>query len=135
MSTRSTNLGLITPAFRERNWHNPLDANRAALDASALGALAVTPAESPSASLNVRVSAGTFINAAKAYVAFAGSASYALPASATTHVWLTDAGALAQGAAWPSAGTDHVRLATVTTDATTVTAIKDERVFMRSVGS
>ena len=137
MSTTYTpRAALGKPATIDRNWDVPLNANADALDAvNAIGALAVTPTELPSASLRVRVAGGTFINASGIYTAFGGSASLTLPASATTNVWLSDSGVLSSGPSWPAAGTNHVRLATVTTNITAVASINDQRAVLRSASS
>jgi hypothetical protein len=129
--TRTPNTALQKPAATDRNWDVPLNANTDALDAiQAIGALAVTQAEYPSASLNVKVAPGSFITQSGAYLPFAGEASMALPTNATTLVWLADDGTLSSGSSWPS--TAHVRLASVVTSTTTVTTIIDKRTPYRS---
>jgi hypothetical protein len=135
-STYSAKLKLEKPATGDRNWDTPLRADLDALDATPLGMVAVATHEKPtSTSLTVDVGAGTFLNSSVVYATFAGTTGYTLPASTTSHVWLTDAGALANGTSWPTAGTFHVRLATVTTSGSVVTAIVDERTFLRSASS
>jgi hypothetical protein len=112
----------------DRNWHGILNANADVIDSTnAVGAFAVTSKEVPSTSLAVAVSGGTYIKAdGETYATFAGAASLALPASSTTMIWLTDAGSIDSGGAWPS-GTPCLRLAVATTDASKVTAIADAR--------
>lgn len=112
----------------DRNWHVGLNANADAIDgANAVGAFAVTTKETPSSTLAVAVFGGVYVKADGAtYATYAGEASLAVPASSTTMVWLTDAGAIATGASWPS-GTPCLRLAAVTTDGSKVTAIADAR--------
>jgi len=130
--TRTTNLKLAKPALNDRDWHAPLNANVDALDAvPALGALAVTPREIPSASLFVSVAAGSYVKADGTVGAFAGNPALAILSGWTMRVWLTDAGALSNGPDWPE--TPHVRLATVTAGATTIAAIADERVVHRTI--
>jgi hypothetical protein len=69
---------------------------------------------------------------ATAYV-FAGSASYTLTASSTNYVYLdTDAALEHSTSGWPAG--DHVKLATVVTDATQVTSVTDRRFENHPVG-
>jgi hypothetical protein len=124
------------PATADRGWDAPLNANSQQLDATpAIGSLCVTQHEYPSTSLLVNVASGTFVSAAGAYVSCAGQTALALPANASTKLWVIDSGALASGAAWPSPGTNHVRLATVSTGAATITTVTDNRTPFRSASS
>jgi hypothetical protein len=128
------NACLNKPATADRNWDIPLNANTDFLDGiSAIGRLLVTPAEVPSASLNVRVTSGSFVRADGSVVNFAGISAYGLSPSSTVVLWLTDAGVLTASSAFPA--TPHVRLATVATGPATVQAIIDERVGLRSCGT
>lgn len=72
---------------------------------------------------------GSYAKADGAVAAFAGSPGVSVPASATTLYWLTDAGAVASGASWPT--TPHIRLASVTADGSAITAVVDERTPFR----
>ncbi len=132
MNTPTPNLGLNQIGTSDRQWDVPTNANLVTLDALApIGNLAVRTAESPSATLNVNISAGSFIQAANTIFDFVAVTGYAVAASSTVYLWLTDAGVLTTGTAFPT-GTAIVRLAIVTTGATTITAVKDARVTLRS---
>src|SRR5437868_1602458 len=56
-----------------------------------------------------------------------------MPASATTYLWLTDAGVLTTGAAFPTS--PHVRLARVVAGSATITQVVDQRVQCASRGA
>lgn len=134
MSTSySSNLKLGTPASNDPTWNTALDANRAKMDGlTPIGALAVTTHEQPaSTSLNVDVSAGSFISSTGAVVTYAGVSSQAIPSGATKYLYLTDAGVLTLGSAWPVA-TQHVPLAVVVAGASTIASITDARIVCRS---
>jgi len=137
MSTVYTpNLQLGQPAAGDRTWNTPLNANCTALDALApIGGLAVTLTEVPSASLNVRVSAGKYVQQDGTIGTYAGTASHAVAATATKVLYLdlTASGALTVAASFPS--TAHVRLATVVTGSSTITSIADARVACTVIGS
>jgi hypothetical protein len=125
---------LQKPATADRYWDQPLNANADFLDGiSVIGCLLVTATEIPSATLNVRVTGGSYMNANGTIGAFAGVATYTLPASATTYLWLTDAGAISSSASFPT--TAHVRLARVVTSTSEVLSIVDERVGPRTCGT
>jgi hypothetical protein len=133
-TTYTTNARLQKPGTADRGWDVPINANADALDAmAAIGGLAVTVTESPSASLNVRAAPGTFVMADGTIGAFGGATGIALPASATTCLWLSPTGVMAQGASFPS--TAHVRLAQVVTGATTVAQVIDQRVCFSVQGT
>ena len=136
----TTKAGLPIPQANQANWHLPLQAIIATLDASpAIGPFAVTPSNPgtssplPSSSLNVNVGGGTFLNASGTPVVFSGSLGIPLSASSTTRLWLDDTGVLYSGSAYPTS-TQMVPLATVTTGTASVTAISDDRVLWRSYG-
>jgi hypothetical protein len=131
MATQRTPAGLPRPQVGDRDWDVPILELIDALDAlHAYRNLIVLPAEQPSASLDVRVFAGRFRNAAGAMVAYAGAARFALPASSAVYVYLTDVGALAQSAALPAGNV--VVLAVVTTGPAAVLTIEDRRFVPRS---
>jgi hypothetical protein len=131
-TTYTTNVRLQMPATSDRHWDVLLNANARYLDSlNALGGLAVTTLETPSASLSCRISAGTFVKSNGMLVTFGGTASLALPVSATSFVWLTDSGLPGVGSVYPT--TPYVPLAQVTTVATTILQINDTRAAYQSV--
>ena len=135
MTTYTTSANLPKPAVADTGWGTTLNAALDTIDAqSAIGPFAVTLHEIPSTTLNVKVAAGTYIDSTGAYVSYAGSASFAITTASTQNLWLTNAGVLTQGAAWPGAGVKCVRLATIVAGATTITSITDARVFLTSAG-
>ncbi len=125
---------LVKPARSAANWNTQVDANWDAIDLEESGSLFVSRAETPSASLNVAVSAGSFIDSAGAVVVYAGTSSFATTLSRTNYLWLTEAGVLTEGTAFPSAGTNVVRLAVVVSGATTITSITPARIFAAVAG-
>lgn len=126
---------LAKPGVADRNWDVPLNANADRLDALApLAGLCVSPAEVPSASLNVQVAPGTYRKPDGTVGSFAGSPATAVGAGQATSLYLTPAGVLtASTAGYPA--TSHVRLATVTAGASSIQAIGDDRVSLAVVGS
>jgi hypothetical protein len=128
-------LGLAYPDFGDADWNTDVEDNWALLDASPLGALAVTAAETPSASLNVAVAAGSFRKSDGTIVAYAGTASQAMTTATTNYVYLTDAGVLTVSTSSYPAAAFHVRLATVVAGATTITSIADDRIFAVAMGA
>lgn len=134
MSTPTTRIRLAKYAPNEANWGPGVDVNFDVLDAiEPVGGLAVVTAEVPSSTLRVKVNGGTILSSTGAYVAYAG-AIVTIPASNGTALWLTDAGAIAQATAYPSSATIQARLAFVTTDASKVVAIRDDRTTVRAAG-
>ncbi len=135
MSTSYTaNCRLRKPAASDRNWDAPLNANADQLDAAtALGALCVSATESPSNTLRVKVSAGTYVKADGSLATYAGTSALTVAASSTVQLWINSSGALASGASFPAGG--HVRLATVTTDASSVASIVDGRIQCQVAGN
>ena len=130
----TTNTQLQKPGTADRNWDSPLNANADAIDAmTALGSLAVTPVETPSASLNVRLTAGNYAMANGTIGNFAGVTSLAVPTASTTYLWLTDGGVVTMGPSFPT--TAHVRLAQVISGATTITSVLDQRVQCSTRGT
>lgn len=128
-TTYTTYAKLSKPALADRNWDVPINANATALDAmAAIGALCVTMAEVPSASLNVAVAAGTFVDSTGAFVTYAGTASQAITTGTTKYLYLTDGGTLTVASAWPAATVAQVRLAVVVAGASTITSITDARI-------
>ncbi len=126
-TTYTTNSRLQKPATADRNWDVPVNANADALDAmTAIGSLAVTATETPSASLNVRVTAGSYAKADGTLAAFTGVNPIAILASNTTCLWLTDAGVPTLGAAFPTSA--HIRLAKVISGPATITQVIDQRI-------
>lgn len=132
----SANLKLATPAAGDPNWNVELDANRQILDAlNALGDLAVTTHEVPSASLAVDISAGLFVNASGVVTSYGGVSGVLVAASATTFFYLTASGTLAVSTTgFPAAPTVYVPLARVVAGASSITSISDGRVPFSVVG-
>lgn len=134
MATFTTNLKITRPLDNDSGWGTTLNANSDIIDGlSPIGALFVSTAESPSASLNVRVTGGTYERAGGQIGTYAGTSSFAVTLSATSNLWLTDAGTLTAGASWP--GTPHVRLAVVVAGVSTITTITDARLATGSAGA
>lgn len=133
-STYTTLARIAKPALGDTGWDTTLNANADLIDGF-IGPLAVTTAENPSASLNVKVAAGAYQKQDETVASYAGTSSYAVTASSTRYLWLTEAGTLSQGSAWPTAGTYHVRLAVVVTGTSTITSITPWTKIPRSVSS
>ena len=132
-TTYTTNVRLQMPATADRQWDVPLNANAVYLDGlAAVGGLAVTTLEMPSASLSCRIAAGTYLKSNGTPGTYAGG-TLTLAASATLFVWLTDAGAASSGAAWPSA--PYLPLAQVQTGSSTILQVVDSRAPYQSVGA
>jgi hypothetical protein len=130
----TTNVRLQKPSTADRQWDVPLNANADFLDGlAAVGGLAVSPLEVPSASLSCRVSAGTYLKSDGSVGSFTGASPLALTPSATSFVWLTDAGVPGTGAAFPT--TPHLRLAQVRTSLATILQVVDARMAYQSVGA
>lgn len=127
-STYTASNKFAKPATNDTGWGTTLNADLDQFDAlTPVGSLAVSLAEVPSASLNVSVSSGRFRASTGLRVAYAGVASFTVTASVTTCLWLTDAGVLASGSAFPADSVPHVRLATIVAGATTITSVADGR--------
>lgn len=123
----TANARLQMPATSDRNWDVPINANSMALDGmTSVGGLAVTTTETPSATLQVRVSSGNFIKSDGTIVSLPGLPSLAIPSSSTVYLWLTDAGVLSSGPAFPTSA--HLRLAHVISGPYSVSQVVDERV-------
>jgi hypothetical protein len=133
-TTYTPNAGLQKPATSDRNWDVPINANANMLDGmTAIGGLAVTFTEYPSATLQVSVAAGNFLHSDGTVVNYEGASTYAIPASSTVYLWLTDDGVLSSGSAFPS--TVHLRLAQVVSGSSSITQIVDERVQCSVMGT
>jgi hypothetical protein len=137
MNTYTPNVQLAMPASGDRTWNVALNANASALDALApVGSLAVTTTEAPSASLNVKVAAGSYCKQDGTIGSYAGSSSQAVTATATSYLYLdlTSSGALTVSTVgFPT--TAHVRLAVVVAGGSTITSITDQRVAFAVLGS
>lgn len=128
-----TGSNIRKPGNNASGWDALLNANFDLLQ-DLLPPLMVAATEVPSATLFVKVLAGSFRKSDGTIVDYAGTSSQALTASATNYLYLTDAGVLTVNTTgWP-ATTWHVRLAIATTGATTVTAIAHQRVLAVSSG-
>jgi len=137
MSTSyTTNVKLAMPAIGDTGWSTPLNGNCTTLDAlGPVGGLLVTTHEQPSGSLKVDVAAGKYVKRDWTVGSYAGISGYTLPSGSVKALYLdaTASYALTAGSAYPS--TQHVRLATVTTGASTVTSVVDDRVGPIVVGT
>src|SRR5689334_6646419 len=124
--TFTTATNLRKPANNDSGWDVLLNANFDLLDAlAALGARCVATTEVPSASLNVKVAAGTFRKADGTAVSYAGTASQAMTGSSTNYVYLTDAGVLTVNTTGFPAATNVVPLAVVVAGSSTITSVTD----------
>ena len=133
-TTYSANARLQKPGTSDRQWDIPINANTDALDAmTAIGSLAVTPTETPSTTLQVRVTAGNFVKSDGSVGTFGGNPAFVVPASATAFLWLDGSGTLTAGSAWP--GSAHIRLAQVTAGSAAITQVVDARVQCATAGS
>lgn len=133
-TSHTSNAKLRKPGTADRNWNTPVNENADLLDGfTAIGGLCVTLTETPSASLNVKVSAGNYQKTDGTVGTYAGTASQAITTATTKYLYLTDGGTLTVGASYPS--TAHVRLATIVAGATTITSITDDRVQCMVMGS
>lgn len=133
-TTYSANARLQKPATTDRNWDVPINANTDAIDAmTAIGGLAVTTTETPSATLQVRVASGNFVKSDGTIANFPGTPSLAVPASSTAYLWLTDLGVPASGTSFP--GSAHLRLAHVVAGPTSVLQVVDERIQCSAAGT
>jgi hypothetical protein len=132
--TYTANARLQKPATSDRNWDLPINANADALDGmTAIGGLAVTTTETPGATLRVGVAPGNFIKSDGTVVSFPGGPAFAVPASSTVYLWLTDAGVLTTGPAFPASA--HLRLAHVVSGASSVLQVVDERIQCSVAGN
>lgn len=137
-STYTTRIGLEKYGYGDYpgTWQTRLNAASDLIDSlSAVGSLAVRLAEVPSSTLNVSVASGSFRASTGLITNYAGISSFAVAASTTTCLWLTDAGVLASGTAFPADTVIAVRLATIVAGASTVTSITDARVPWQSAGA
>lgn len=133
-TTYTTNAQLQKPATSDRNWDVPINANAEILDGlTAIGGLAVTSTEVPSATLQIAVAPGNFVNSSGGIIDFAGTSPYVVPASSTAYLWLTDAGVLTSGPSFPASA--HLRLAQVVSGPTSLVQIIDERVQCAVAGA
>jgi hypothetical protein len=125
------------PAVGDTGWAIPVNGNCATLDSlAAVGGLAVTATEVPSATLNVHVAAGAYTIQNGSVVKFAGVPTQAITASTSSYLYLdlTNGGSLAVSATgWPV--TTHVRLALVIAGSTSIVSISDQRIAYGAVGS
>ena len=133
-TTYSANARLQKPGTSDRQWDVPINANTDALDAmTAVGSLVVTTTETPSATLQVRVSAGTFVKSDGTLGSSLGTPILAVPASSTAYLWLDGSGSMVSGSAFPTSA--HLRLAHVVSGATSISQVVDERVQCMVAGS
>jgi len=127
-TTYTPRLNLAKPATADRNWGATANTTFDSIEALApIGALNVATAETPSASANVKVAAGTYQNADGSIGTYAGTASQAI--SGTQVVYLDGTGTLTVGASYPSS--PHTRLATVTASGGLITSIVNGAAVLR----
>jgi hypothetical protein len=129
MSTSySTNARFQTPAPADLNWNTAINANMAFLDGvQAIGGLCCVPTETPSTTLDVQISAGSYHKATGAVGTYAGGTT-AVTASATNYLWLTDAGVLTLNTTGFPTSSPIVQLAVVVAGSATITTVTDSRI-------
>jgi hypothetical protein len=133
-TTFTANAHLQMPATSDRNWDVPINANAETLDGmTAIGGLAATTSEIPSTTLHVKVSSGNYIKSDGTIVSFAGNPAFAVPASSTVYLWLTDIGILSSGSSFPTSA--HLRLAQVVSGPTSVSQVVDQRIQCSVAGT
>lgn len=137
MSTSySPGIGLGECAVGDTGWGPIITASLSLLDAqNAVGDLAVQLVEVPSTTLNVKVSAGLYVDQAGTVTTYAGTSSFALTANNTNYLYLdlTSSGALTKStSAFPA--TAHVRIASVVALASTTSTITDQRAAFTACG-
>jgi hypothetical protein len=135
-NTYTPAIQLAKPATGDRSWDVAMNGNSTLLDAlTPVGGLSVSTAETPSASLNVRVAGGQFVDQSGTVQTYAGTASQAVAATSTKVLYLdgTASWALTVAASYPA--TPHVRLGTVVTGSATITSIADNRQAFTVCGS
>jgi len=138
MSTTYTpNCKLGQPAVGDTGWGTPMNSNTTLLDGlTPIGSLMVTLTEVPSASLNVKVSAGQYIAQAGTAAVYAGASSTAMTASSTNYLYLTGSGALTVNTTgFPAGPTLYCPLAVVVSGPSTLTSIADARICFAVVGA
>ena len=135
-NTYTYNLKLAMPAIGDTGWSIPVNANCNTLDGLvAIGALAVTTTEVPSASLRIIIAPGQYILQDGTIATFPGAGPQTLAPLSTQVLYLdlTNSGSLTVASIYPS--TPHVRLATIITGSSTVNVITDNRQCFNVVGS
>ncbi|MDE2101004.1 MAG: hypothetical protein KGL39_27405 [Patescibacteria group bacterium] len=135
-TTYTTNLKLQEPADGDTQWGDTLNATISLLDAqNAIGDMAVTLHETPSASLDVDVSSGAYVKTDGTIGSYAGAVSVAVTTAATNYLYLDSTGALQQNTTGFPTNAAVYPLATVVAGASTITSITDSRVVFTAVGS
>jgi hypothetical protein len=131
------NTGLSYPAVNDTGYAPIINADFALLDGmTPLSSFAVQAKESPSASLNVKIAAGAFIQNGGAVGTYAGTPSRAMAASATNYLYLDGTAGWAlvvNQTGFPA--TYHIRIAIVVSGAATITSIADARVCYSACGT
>jgi hypothetical protein len=133
MATTYTSRAKIRkPGIADRGWNVPINENAEVLDAvNAIGGLAVTLAETPSASLDVAVAAGPYLRTWGQQATYAGTSSFACTASATNYLYLDAAGTLTKSTVGFPTSAAHIPLAVVVAGSSTITSITDYRTPLR----
>jgi hypothetical protein len=134
MSTLTTNLQIVKPVDNDPAWGTTCNTTFDLIDGlTPIGSLFVSKTETPSTSLNVRVTGGSYQKSNGQIGTYAGSGSFGLTASITNFLWLTDAGILTAGTAFPTGL--HVRLATILASTATITSVTDARLAAATSGA
>lgn len=94
--------------------------------------LEVRSAENPSTTRNIAVAPGRFIDSTGAVQSYAGTSAVLLSATNTHYVYLTDAGVLTTNTTGFPTTAPILRLAVVTTGATTIASVQDMRIGFRT---
>lgn len=132
--TFTPRMGIPIVPYGYGTWTTPWAAQMNAIDGIAVGAIAVTFTEQPSASLNVKVASGSYRTAAGGIGSYAGTASQGMTSGSTNYVYLTDTGTLTVSTSSFPTSTNYVALAIVVAGSTTITSIADARVLLASQG-
>jgi hypothetical protein len=136
-TTYTANAKLAQPATGDTGWGPVANGNMTTLDGvNAIGDLAVTLTEVPSASLNVKISAGQYIAQAGTAATYAGASSTAMTASSTNYIYLTGSGTkTVNTTGFPAGPTLYCPLAVVVAGSSTITSVADARVCFPVVGA
>jgi hypothetical protein len=129
-------IGLAMISVGMTGWGPINTENFVEIDAvAAVGGMGVQPTEQPSATLNVKINSGYYINQSGVLTNYVGTSSVTCTASMTNYFYLNGSGALtANTTGFPAAPPSIVPIATVAAGASTITAITDSRCCLTPVG-